>query len=53
MGLIGLTVVLIILATSIAAWVNTKIIMEDLAEVKAALQIKEEKTGIFEDKDRG
>ncbi|MGI6143507.1 MAG: hypothetical protein ACOYEK_06555 [bacterium] len=33
---------IILFLTSVAAWINTKIILEDLAEIKAALALKRE-----------
>lgn len=39
MGLIFWLIIIIILATSVAAWFNTKIIMEDLARIKDTLKI--------------
>jgi hypothetical protein len=47
-----ITIILIIaIIGSIAAWINTKIIIEELAQIKKHLGIKEEKPQSFLDKD--
>lgn len=48
---IGVTIVLIVAVfASIAAWLNTKIIMKDLAVIKEHLGIKEERPpSVFDD----
>jgi nitrate/nitrite transporter NarK len=43
MGMVGMIIVIIILVSSVAAWMNTKTIQEDLAKIKEALQIQDEK----------
>lgn len=46
--LIGIILLLAIIG-SIAAWINTKIILEELEVIKKHLGIKEEKNTIFTD----
>jgi hypothetical protein len=47
-----LTIILILaIIGSIAAWINTKIIIEELAQIKKQLGIKEEKPSSFLDQD--
>ncbi|WP_017379031.1 hypothetical protein [Paenisporosarcina sp. TG-14] len=48
--LITLGLVLAIFS-SIAAWLNTQIILKELSEIKAKLEIKEDKKPSFLDKD--
>lgn len=43
METIGLIAFIIVFVTSVAAWINTKIIIEDLDRIKNQLGIKEER----------
>lgn len=44
MGWIGLIIYALIVISSIGAWINTKIILEELSEIKKKLGIEEEKS---------
>lgn len=51
MSIIISIILLLAIVGSIAAWFNTKIIIEDLEIIKKHLGIKQEKTNFFLDKD--